>query len=219
MPALRPPKGLRDFDRATLMKAIDQAPGSMRRMILVASFLSLLVMACIDYFTGIELIFSAAYLVPVALCAWYLGPWETWVMSILGGVVSWYVDRVSDHVYSHYAVQYWNAFVCFLICIVCGLLLLKLRRLMREREQVNDDLRRSLEELARSTDEIRKLQDGLQVVCAWTKQIKVGDRWMTPDEFLTTQLHLKLTHGMSPEGARIFGNNPGPRPPGEPPTA
>jgi hypothetical protein len=48
------------------------------------------------------------------------------------------------------------------------------------------------------------LQNGLQVVCAWTKQIKVGDQWMTPDEFLSTRLHLKISHGMSPEATREF---------------
>ena len=176
------------------------------------SIVSLMAMAYIDYATGYELVFSAAYLVPVALCAWYLGKRETWLMAIAGGVASWYVDRTSGHVYSNTAVQYWNAFVCFLICIICGLLLLKLRRLMTERARMNDDLRRSLDELARSTEEIRKLQDGLQVVCAWTKQIKVGDGWMTPDEFLTTQLHLKLSHGISPEAARTFGRNLGQAP-------
>ena len=34
------------------------------------------------------------------------------------------------------------------------------------------------------------------------KQIKVGEKWMTPDEFLTTQLHLSLTHGISPSAFR-----------------
>lgn len=174
-----------------------------------ASIVCLVAMAYIDYITGNELIFSAAYLLPVALCAWYLGRGATWLMSAAGGATSWYVDRASGHLYANGAVQYWNAFVCFLICIVCGLLLLKLRSLMSERARTNRELRRSLEELARSTEEIRKLQDGLQVVCAWTKQIKVGDTWMTADEFLTDRLHLKLTHGISPQGAREFEKEAG----------
>lgn len=186
------------------MNAIDQTPLSLRRRMLVASLASLVAMAYLDYITGYELVFSAAYLVPVALCAWYLGKTEVWLMSLAGGLVSWFVDIHSGHVYSHAAIQYWNSFVCFLICIVSGLLLWNVRRLLTEREQVNDQLRQSMVELARSTEEVRKLQDGLQVVCAWTKQIKVGDKWMTADEFLTTQLHLTLTHGMSPEGIQKF---------------
>jgi hypothetical protein len=190
------------------MKAMKVESRSLRLKMATVSILSLGAMGYIDYATGYELIFSAAYLLPVALCAWYVGERATWIMSAAGGVTSWYVDRISDHVYSHFAIQYWNGFVCFVICIVCGLLLLGLRRLMGERQEVNDQLLKSLDELARSTEEIRKLQDGLQVVCAWTKQIKVGDKWMSADEFLTTQLHLKLTHGMSPEGAQSFNQGP-----------
>jgi hypothetical protein len=69
---------------------------------------------------------------------------------------------------------------------------------------MNIDLQKALDELKRSTEEITKLQNGLQVVCAWTQQIKVGDKWMTPDEFLSTQLHLKISHGMSPEASKDF---------------
>ncbi|HSJ03131.1 MAG TPA: hypothetical protein VK956_11795 [Verrucomicrobium sp.] len=63
-------------------------------------------------------------------------------------------------------------------------------------------MKKALAGLEASTTEIRKLQEGLQVVCAWTKWIKVGEVWMTPDEFLTTQLHLKLSHGISPEACQ-----------------
>jgi hypothetical protein len=78
-------------------------------------------------------------------------------------------------------------------------------------------LQKALDELKQSTEEIRKLQNGLQVVCAWTKQIRVGDKWMTPDEFLSTQLHLKITHGMSPAASREFGDKLRQTPPAEKP--
>ena len=42
------------------------------------------------------------------------------------------------------------------------------------------------------------------IVCAWTKQIKVGDAWLTPDEFLSQRLGMRLTHGISPAGKRQF---------------
>jgi hypothetical protein len=187
------------------MKAIDQAPAALRRRMMVVSVISLLVMAYVDYITGYELVFSAAYLLPVSLCAWYLGKREVWLMSVAAGVTSWLVD--SGHVYAHQSIQFLNSFVCFLISILCGLLLLNLRRVEVERERTNRELRLSLEELARSTEEIRKLQDGLQVVCAWTKQVKVGEKWMTTDEFLTTHLHLKVTHGISPDAARNFAQD------------
>lgn len=168
------------------------------------SVASLFVMAGIDYATGYELIFSAAYLVPMALCAWYLGRRAVWLMALASGAATWLVDALSHHPYSHYLIQYWNSFTCFLVSLVTGLLIIRLRGVLEQQRQVNQELETTLRKLEESTDRIRQLQNGLQVVCAWTNQIKVGDQWMTPDEFLSSQLHLKISHGMSPEATRQF---------------
>lgn len=172
--------------------------------IAVISILSLFAMAYVDYITGYELVFSAAYLIPVSLCAWYFTWRAVWLMSTASGVASFVVDAIDGHSYSHFMIQYWNSFTCILISLITGLLLLRLRRTLEAQRRMNTDLQQALEELKRSTEEIRKLQNGLQVVCAWTKQIKVGEVWMTPDEFLSSQLHLKISHGMSPEASRDF---------------
>jgi len=170
----------------------------------LASILSLFAMAYIDYITGYELVFSAAYLIPVSFCAWHFGRRAVLLMSIASGIAAFVVDTIDGHSYSHFMIQYWNSFTCLLISLITGLLLLRLKRTLEDRKQMNIDLQQALEELKRSTAEIRKLQNGLQVVCAWTKQIKVGEKWMTPDEFLSSQLHLKISHGMSPEASRDF---------------
>src|ERR1700744_5672917 len=170
----------------------------------VVSIVPLLAMAYVDYITGYELVFSAAYLLPVSLCAWYFGRREIWLMSLASGAASWFVDSTSGHAYSHFMIQYWNSFMCFLVSLLAGLLLHRLKHILQERKQMNTELQLALDELKRSTEEIRKLQNGLQVVCAWTKRIKVGEQWMTPDEFLASQLHLKISHGMSPEASREF---------------
>ena len=165
---------------------------------------SLLLMAYLDHITGNEVVFSAAYLVPVAICGWHLSRTSVLLMSVAGGVVTWVVDWVGGHSYSHFLIHYWNSFACTLISGIVGLVLHRLRRILADRESKNEELRRALEALERSTEEVRKLQSGLQVVCAWTQRIQVGDEWMTPDEFLTKRLNLKLTHGISPEGIRKF---------------
>ena len=59
-------------------------------------------------------------------------------------------------------------------------------------------------QLGKASAEITKLRKGLLKVCAWTKRIEIDGRWISVDEFLSDHLHLKLTHGMSVEGARIF---------------
>jgi glucose-6-phosphate-specific signal transduction histidine kinase len=151
---------------------------SIRWIMAVVSIVSLLLMAYIDYITGYEFVFSAAYLIPVSVCAWHFGRRAILMMSVANGLASWFTDI--GHPYSHVVFQYWNSFACSLICLITGLLLHRLRYTLEERKMMNNDLQKALEELKRSTEEIRKLQNGLQVVCAWTKQIKVGERWIQP---------------------------------------
>ena len=52
--------------------------------------------------------------------------------------------------------------------------------------------------------EIKKLRQSLIKICAWTKRIEVNGRWISVDDFLKDHLGLKLTHGISIEGARLF---------------
>lgn len=160
---------------------------------------SLFAMALLDFVTGQELAFSCAYLVPVALTAWWFQRVHVVVMALLCGTTAFIVDRLDGYEYSHPSIEYWNAFTCFVISIITGLVLSRLKKSFCERIRMTEELQLALQKLEESTAEIRKLQSGLQTVCAWTKRIKVGDKWMSPDEFLSTQLHLQLSHGMSPE--------------------
>jgi len=63
----------------------------------------------------------------------------------------------------------------------------------------------SEEKLNFASAEIRHLRDGLLKVCAWTKRIEVEGRWVPIEEFLSEYLHLRLTHGMSEEAVKLFG--------------
>jgi len=63
---------------------------------------------------------------------------------------------------------------------------------------------RLYEELARTNAELHHLQNQLLTVCAWTKRIRTGEEWQTIEDFLTTRLHLKVTHGISDEARQEF---------------
>lgn len=170
-----------------------------RFTIVAASLASLLLMIVVDYLTGHEVLLTAAYLVPVSLCAWYLSARSVILMSLVSGIVTGGMGFVEGHVYSDHVFHYWSSLTCFITALSIGLVLHRLKQTLDQQVHTNENLRHALAELTTSTEEIRRLQNGLQVVCAWTKQIKVGDRWMAPDEFLSSQLHLTLSHGMSPE--------------------
>jgi PAS domain S-box-containing protein len=62
----------------------------------------------------------------------------------------------------------------------------------------------SEQQLHQAAAEIAQLRKGLLKICAWTKRIEIDGRWIPVDDFLSNHLHLKLTHGMSVEGARLF---------------
>jgi K+-sensing histidine kinase KdpD len=160
---------------------------------------SLAAMAFLDLVTGQELVFSCAYLIPVSLTAWWKNRRATVAMAFLSGVTSFVVDKFDGYEYSNPAINYFNAFTCFLIAVITGVILTRLKQALHDSKRMNQELRTALEQLEASTHEIRALQDGLQTVCAWTKKIKVDDVWMSPDEFLSQRLHLKLSHGISPE--------------------
>jgi hypothetical protein len=170
-----------------------------RRAMAVSSVLSLGLMGWIDHATGFELIFSAAYLAPVSLVAWHFGRGAVIVMSVAAGASTWLTDWLGGKPYSHFFYHYANSFTCLLICLLVGLLLQRLKGVLDRQKRANDELQTTLDELQRISAEIRRLQDGLQVVCAWTKRIKVGDQWVTPEQFLSERLGLKLSHGISPE--------------------
>ena len=72
--------------------------------------------------------------------------------------------------------------------------------------QIQDITRRkqSDQQLAEATVEIQRLQRGLLKVCSWTKRIELNGKWIPIDEFLSKNLHLKLTPGVSVEGGRTF---------------
>lgn len=63
---------------------------------------------------------------------------------------------------------------------------------------------RLYEELARTNAELQQLQTQLLTVCAWTKRVRAGEKWQTIEDFLTTRLHLKVTHGISDQAREEF---------------
>jgi len=65
--------------------------------------------------------------------------------------------------------------------------------------QIQDITRqkKSEEELAKAAAEIQRLQKRLLKICTWTKRIQVDGKWIPIDEFLTRNLHLKLTPSTS----------------------
>ena len=164
--------------------------------------ISLVLVCYLDYITGYELSISLFYLIPILVCGWHCQRFTVVYTAFLIGICYWFTDKLSGHAYTHESFRVWNSFNRFAVLATVGLIIHRLRLVLKEKERINQELKKSLGELFTSTEEIRKLQSGLQTVCAWTKRIKVGEQWVTTEEFLRDQLHLKLTHTISPEASR-----------------
>jgi hypothetical protein len=167
--------------------------------VFLTSVLTLATVSYVDYVTGYEFLFFVFYFIPVALCGWYLGRLATYGMAVLSGISWFFVDLASSHYYSHEAFRYWNSFTCFLAFAIIGIGLRHIRRSQDEERKARQELERVVTELKASSEEIRDLQKQLQVVCAWTQRIRVGGKWLPLDEFLTSKLNVKVSHGISPD--------------------
>jgi len=167
--------------------------------VILASLANLLVLSYIVYLAGYHFLFLIFLFMPVSLCGWYLGRLSVVCLAILSGVSWCVVDILSDHQYPFEAFRYANSLICFLAFATIGLLVQRLRQSLTGQQRVRQELEQALDELRRSTEEARKLQGQLQVVCAWTKRINLEGRWVALDEFLTNKLNTKISYGVSPE--------------------
>jgi K+-sensing histidine kinase KdpD len=165
----------------------------------LVSLLCLATVSYVDYVTGYEFLFFVFYFIPVAVCGWYLGRLATLSMAVLSGACWFLVDVLSDHHYPHEVIRYWNTFTCFLAFAVIGFIMHHLKQSQDQEQKSRRELEESLAELQDSTREIRNLQSQLQVVCAWTQRLRIEGKWVTLDEFLTSKLNLRISHGISPE--------------------
>ncbi len=170
-----------------------------RLKVILAGSITMALVSYLDFLTGYEFMMFAFYFIPVSVCAWYLEPIWVFCMAFISGL-SWYVaDLVSDHQYSHQSFRYWDTLICFLALALFGFVLQRLRHSLSEEVLARQELDKTLTELRRSTEEVRKLQSQLQVVCAWTKRINVEGKWLALDEFLANTLHIPVSHGISPQ--------------------
>ena len=167
--------------------------------VILAALANLLVLSYIVYLTGYHFLFFVFFFIPVSLVGWHLGRVSVVIMSIVSGLAWCLVDILTDHQYPSELFRYANSLICFLAFASIGLLLQGLRHSLQEQVKVRRDLEKALADVSRSTEEVRRVQGQLQVVCAWTKRINVEGRWIALDEFLTSVLATKITYGVSPE--------------------
>ena len=80
-----------------------------------------------------------------------------------------------------------------------------------ERERAKAELRRANEELRAALDQVRRLEESLVTMCAWTRTIRMDGRWVPVEEFLREKFGVRVSHGISDEALRrMQGGGPDP---------
>jgi diguanylate cyclase (GGDEF)-like protein len=113
---------------------------------LILCFASLSVIGFLDYITGDEISLSVFYLFPVSLAVWRGNKWMGILFCFLSAIVWFLADVMAGHVYSHFLIPYWNAFVRLSFFLIVTELLVKLRASLEHEKMLSmtDSLTRLL---------------------------------------------------------------------------
>ena len=95
---------------------------------LLSFSLSLVILiAYLDYETGLELGLYIFYFLPIVLLTWYIGAWAGGSLSFVCSVLWMATDTLLGHTYSHPAIPYWNTVMRFSSFLVTVVFLSKLK--------------------------------------------------------------------------------------------
>ncbi len=108
------------------------------RLALLLSFLLILAIGIVDYFTGAEIAFSIFYLIPILILALQntIKQHHIVVNAILASTV-WFIPEYIAGDYSHTAIPVWNSFVRLVIFIVVGQLAFNLNQKHQKLKETN----------------------------------------------------------------------------------
>ena len=151
-----------------------------------------LLVAWLDYTTGLELEFSAFYILPVLLAAWMAG-WRWAVALALVNTTAWgVVDHLAGHVHTNVFYTAWEFMDHALVYLLVAAMVGGLRTAMARQQALNLELSQALKEVG----ELK----GLLPVCAWCHKIR-DDKgyWGQLETYIEARSRASFTHGICPE--------------------
>jgi hypothetical protein len=162
------------------------------RLMIMLSFLLVVSLGIIDYFTGIEFNFFAFYFIPVSLAAWYVGKKWAIATAVLSAITWTAADFLSEHVYPHWSLYLWNGGIRFTSFIILGIGLSTIRKLLEVEKELSKNLRTTLDEV--------KMLKGFLPICASCKNIR-NDRgyWEKIELYIQNHSEAEFTHTLCPD--------------------
>ena len=101
---------------------------------LTVSVVLVAIVGAVDYIAGYGILFSAFYLIPVAMTSWYVGGWAGIAISVSSVVVSLVGDYAAGAPYPNVFVPIWNGLIALTVYSVVVKTLTSLRKLQNELE-------------------------------------------------------------------------------------
>jgi signal transduction histidine kinase len=118
-----------------MAKMISQFGYQPKPRIMALSVVLVAAIGLVDYLTGFLIFFSAFYLLPVALAAWYVGGIAGTVVSALSVGVWLAGDFAAGAPYPSVLVPVWNGAISLIVYLVVVRVLVSLRNLQKELEE------------------------------------------------------------------------------------
>jgi sigma-B regulation protein RsbU (phosphoserine phosphatase) len=114
-----------------------------------------------DYLTGAEISFSAFYLAPIVLAAWFVAAEAGFLCAVLS-LVAWILDYLhSGRAYSHVTILYWNAFGEAAVFLTVAEVVRRVRSEVDKQRQLTLRLRAAYRSLDRELEIIGDIQRSL----------------------------------------------------------
>ena len=149
-----------------------------------------------DYLSGVDIIFSMFYLIPVSAMTWRAGRTAGIIASSVCAICWSVVDYFGRPVFQP-ATASWNIAIQFVTFVVYAVVLSKVKTDIVQQRVMNEELQSAL-------SEVKKLS-GVLPICAWCKKIRDSDgSWHQLEAFLVTHSEVDFTHSICPECKKSF---------------
>jgi hypothetical protein len=162
------------------------------KAVFMGAIISLLMVAVIDWATGLDIQFYMFYIIPIAITGMKCRPVITYVVAILC-FFSWlFTDWLSGYQYTYLPVEIWNNMIRASIFFILGFATINLKELLGKERELSRNL-------AKSLLEIRQLKE-LLPICSYCKKIRDDEgHWQYLEGYISERVDTKFSHGVCPE--------------------
>jgi signal transduction histidine kinase len=156
------------------------------------SFIVVLCVGVLDYFTGLELDISILYLLPICLVTWSVNRNAGIVICVMSSVTEFVANSFAGRTYSHIFISFWNSVVLLGFFFVSVLILSILKREYERRIKVIDELQDTVSELKRMQEELEQKSRDLSRSNAELEQFASAVSHDLKEPLLAMTIDLKL---------------------------